>query len=93
MARSASIAFTAMQVESVAQQLSRTFRASGTLATHWHRVTLVHKRHDMNSPDNSDTELLAALRLNLIPGIGPRTQQTLLARFGTHAAVFAANGH
>lgn len=47
----------------------------------------------MNSPDNADPELLAALRLNLIPGIGPRTQQTLLARFGTHAAVFAANGH
>lgn len=39
-----------------------------------------------------NSELLAALRLNLVPGIGPRTQQTLLARFGTHAAVFAANG-
>jgi len=38
-----------------------------------------------------DPELLAAVRLNLIPGIGPRTQQTLLARFGQATEVFAAS--
>jgi DNA processing protein len=42
---------------------------------------------------DADPELLAAVRLNLIPGIGPRTQQTLLTRFGTAAAVFAASRH
>jgi DNA processing protein len=38
----------------------------------------------------SDPRLLAALRLNLIAGVGPRTQQALLERFGTPEAVFAA---
>lgn len=39
-----------------------------------------------NSPD----ELLAALRLSLIAGVGPRTRQSLLERFGTSSAVLAA---
>lgn len=47
----------------------------------------------MEYTDDTNPELLAALRLNLVPGVGPRTQQTLLGRFGTHTAVFQANGH
>ncbi len=39
---------------------------------------------------NPDADLLAALRLNLIDGIGPRTQQVLLEHFGTVEAIFAA---
>lgn len=37
-----------------------------------------------------DQTKLAALRLNLIAGIGPRTQQSLLERFTTAEAVFRA---
>ncbi len=40
-----------------------------------------------NQPD----ELRAALRLQLVPGIGPRLTQVLFERFGTHAAVFSAS--
>jgi DNA processing protein len=36
-------------------------------------------------------ELLDALRLNLVPGVGPRTQQLLFGRFGTPSAVLAAS--
>jgi DNA processing protein len=34
--------------------------------------------------------LIDMLRLSLIPGVGPRTRQTLLARFGSPGAVLAA---
>ncbi|MBX3435966.1 MAG: DNA-processing protein DprA [Planctomycetaceae bacterium] len=37
-------------------------------------------------------ERLDLLRLNLVPGIGPRTQTLLLERFGTAARVFQASG-
>lgn len=39
----------------------------------------------------NDPRLLAALRLHLVAGVGPRTQQSLLSRFGTPEAVFAAS--
>jgi len=38
-----------------------------------------------------DDRLLDAMRLNLLPGIGPRLQRTLLEHFGSPAAVFAAD--
>ncbi len=37
-----------------------------------------------------DEQLLDALRLNLVPGVGPRLHQLLLERFGTPGAVLAA---
>ena len=40
--------------------------------------------------DQND-ELRQALRLQLVPGIGPRLTQVLLERFGSHGAVFAAS--
>lgn len=40
--------------------------------------------------DDPDPHLLSSLRLNLIAGVGPRTQQSLLARFETPQAVFEA---
>lgn len=40
---------------------------------------------------NLDAELLAALRLHLVPGIGPRTTQVLLEAFGSPARVLAAS--
>jgi DNA processing protein len=39
----------------------------------------------------TDGELLDLLRLNLIPGIGPRTSQALLAHFRTAKAVLSAS--
>jgi len=44
-------------------------------------------------PESAETErqLLDALRLNLVPGIGPRLQQLLVARFDSPAGVFAAS--
>lgn len=42
--------------------------------------------------DDVDPESLALLQLNLIPGLGPRMQSLLLARFGNASAVFRANG-
>lgn len=44
----------------------------------------------MTTTDEAHAELLAALRLALVDGIGPRLRQALLARFGTAAAVLAA---
>lgn len=44
-----------------------------------------------NSSAAIDSNTLAALRLNLVAGVGPRTQQSLLAQFGSPAAVFAAS--
>jgi DNA processing protein len=38
----------------------------------------------------SDRSLLAALRLSLVDGVGPRTRQSLLERFATAEAVFHA---
>jgi DNA processing protein len=38
----------------------------------------------------SDGELLDAVRLNLVPGIGPRLQQVLVEAFGSPSGVFAA---
>ncbi|MEA1951271.1 MAG: DNA-processing protein DprA, partial [Planctomycetota bacterium] len=45
--------------------------------------------HDDPLESPSD-ELLDSLRLSLIPGVGPRTRQALLERFGTSSAVLAA---
>jgi DNA processing protein len=39
----------------------------------------------------SDAEILDALRLHLVPGIGPRTTQTLLEAFGSPAVVLKAS--
>ena len=38
----------------------------------------------------TEEELADMLRLSLIPGVGPRTRQTLLAKFGSPRAVLAA---
>lgn len=45
----------------------------------------------MNELPIDKARFLDVLRLNLVPGIGPRTQQMLLERFGTPAGVFAAS--
>jgi DNA processing protein len=42
------------------------------------------------NPDET-SELLDALRLNLVPGIGPRLQQALLGAFGSPAGILAAS--
>jgi len=39
----------------------------------------------------NDPQLIEALRLHLVPGVGPRTQQALLAAFGSPGAVLAAS--
>jgi len=43
-----------------------------------------------SDPCGLSDEVLAALRLNLVPGVGPRMRQELLARFGSARAVLAA---
>jgi len=42
------------------------------------------------APCGSEEDLLAALKLTLVDGIGPRTQQTLLDHFGSPREVLAA---
>jgi len=44
----------------------------------------------LETPPVTDEQLLDALRLSLIPGIGPRTQQVLLERFGSPREILAA---
>jgi DNA processing protein len=44
------------------------------------------------TPDMSLSEQLALLQLNLIPGVGPRTQTVLLEHFGSARAVLQARG-
>lgn len=46
---------------------------------------------DKSAAQGDEVATLAALRLNLIAGVGPRTQQSLLARFGSPEAVFRAD--
>jgi DNA processing protein len=50
----------------------------------------VADREDDN-PQAEDSELIDALRLHLVPGIGPRLQQSLEAVFGSAAAILAAS--
>jgi DNA processing protein len=45
----------------------------------------------MNDPALPDDQLLATLRLTLIPGLGPRTWQLLLDAFGSAAAILQAS--
>ena len=45
---------------------------------------------DRHPPDPDNAELIDAVRLSLVSGVGPRTRQKLLARFGTPGAVLAA---
>ncbi|MEX0703922.1 MAG: DNA-processing protein DprA [Planctomycetales bacterium] len=44
----------------------------------------------MTDSDSTAAELIDWLRLNLVPGVGPRTLQALLERFATPAGIFAA---
>jgi len=47
---------------------------------------------DDDSPaDDAEQQLLDVLRLNLVPGIGPRTFQLLLERFGSPSAILNAS--
>jgi DNA processing protein len=43
------------------------------------------------SDEPGDSDLIDALRLNLVPGIGPRLQQTLEAAFGSPSAILRAS--
>src|SRR5580700_12140873 len=43
------------------------------------------------NPEPPDAELVDALRLNLIPGIGPRLQQSLEQAFGSASAILTAS--
>jgi DNA processing protein len=53
------------------------------------RTTFAHA--DALVPEAAeDQQLIDALRLALVPGLGPRLQRSLLGRFGTAAAVFEA---
>ena len=42
-------------------------------------------------PVDAERELLDVLRLNLVPGVGPRTYQLLLERFGSPTGILAAS--
>ena len=53
--------------------------------------SVVQKGQAVDTTLDAGDGLLAAVRLNLIPGIGPRTQQTLLEQFETPQGVFAAS--
>src|SRR5262249_13750485 len=55
-------------------------------------VQSVQAMLEKNPTDNPEPHLLAALRLSLVDGVGPRIRQSLLARFGSSAGVFEA-GH
>ena len=45
---------------------------------------------EKNPTDDPAPQLLAAVRLSLVDGVGPRIRQSLLARFGSSAGVFEA---
>lgn len=46
---------------------------------------------DDAAPEDDDRELIDVIRLNLVPGVGPRTYQLLLDRFETPSAILAAS--
>ena len=46
--------------------------------------------HGQVEPDGSAEDLADAVRLSLVPGVGPRIMRALLERFGTSAAVLRA---
>lgn len=46
---------------------------------------------DNELPEDGDRELIDVIRLNLVPGVGPRTYQLLLDRFETPSAILAAS--
>ncbi len=43
------------------------------------------------SDESGDSDLIDALRLNLVPGIGPRLQQSLATAFGSPSAILRAS--
>jgi DNA processing protein len=49
------------------------------------------REDDDDDPLAEDSELIDALRLHLVPGIGPRLQQSLEAAFGSAAAILQAS--
>lgn len=46
---------------------------------------------DEGESSDPDSELINAIRLNLVPGIGPRHQRSLLEYFGDPESIFAAS--
>ena len=46
---------------------------------------------DSENSSELDSELVTAIRLNLVPGIGPRHQRSLLDYFGDPESIFAAS--
>jgi DNA processing protein len=55
------------------------------------RMEQDNESSDAPAVDQQDVELFDLLRLNLVPGIGPRMQRSLLDRFDTAGAVLSAN--
>ena len=55
----------------------------------------IHDDSELDSHDEdffeSDSRLVTAIRLNLVPGIGPRHQRSLLDYFGDPESIFAAS--
>ena len=61
------------------------------------RIVFLHWRAAMAELENSsagpaDDELIDTLRLVLVEGVGPRTRQSLMRKFGSPRAVLAAAG-
>jgi DNA processing protein len=50
----------------------------------------LEKPDSVDQTPSSDGHLLAALRLAMVPGVGPKTRRALLERFGSEEAVLAA---
>lgn len=47
----------------------------------------------MTDPSQNEQDVLDALRLNLVPGVGPRIQQALCETFGSPGGVLAVGSH
>ncbi|HEY4312576.1 MAG TPA: DNA-processing protein DprA [Pirellulales bacterium] len=50
----------------------------------------VERASDLITSQGAEADLISALRLAMVPGVGPRLTMALLARFGSAAAVLAA---
>ena len=56
------------------------------------RTILSSMESNFYTTDSLDVALVAALRLSLVPGVGPLTRQALIEHFGSAESVLAATG-
>src|SRR5262249_13456099 len=77
--------------EAECQHCGAWFNVRGNWFGFWRDPLLAALEQPATGESTRPADLVATLRLTLVPGVGPRTRMALLERFGSPEAVFAAS--